>query len=644
MGVPFEITAGEDCIEVTAGPAEGLKEERIELEFPRGLGWTRAGQEGCIVLPVGMGAICDFSPSRKPLVVELAIYSGGQTGLTMPLFGTFGDHQALGCIVQTPYDCRVRTEINLGKGKVYCQTPVWVIDARTNTTRRARYFPMGRGGYVAIAKRYRSELMESGRLVALGQKAAGNPEVDLTIGSLLGHRHLAWVEPPGADPCDRSNAYGFFRAARREGFDRVIAHNVLRGEPSMMSKAAEFARSLSPGFRLSVYENYLDIFRPGEQVLSEGTKRYPDWDESLICRERDGSMRRNWRVRRKGQPDIWTYTVCPARRLQVALPQMDEMLKVLGRGSIYIDVEGAVPLMDCHDPRHAVTKEMDAEFRRQILSEVKKRFGVVTTEALPQDFLAGSAEVGSYFSVFPYSGYGNSSFRVMPPMIPVPLHPLVWHGSILNQTGTGTNFYQSDPPHAALFGWLADTMDEKGRRIAYQLRGTARAEMLSHKFVTGPRVVVGPDDAFHCDDVQMTRFSDGTVVIANFASLPYRWSGACIPPMDFVIFNERLSIKIRYPRKVRLGDGLTAEISLANTWNRRIPPSVLTILGRGTIHRESPLFERRLRGLVPGASVSVKAALEGPREEGRFWLLATLRVPGDDPWEACAIHGCEARS
>ncbi|MBU7005070.1 MAG: hypothetical protein HXS50_05845, partial [Theionarchaea archaeon] len=391
---------------------------------------------------------------------------------------------------------------------------------------------------------------------------------------------------------------------------------------------------------LCVYENYLDIFRPGEQQFQPDSKVFPDWDESLIARQRDGSQRPNWRVRRKGQPDFWTYTVCPARRLEVARPQIDQLFQAFGRGSIYIDVEGAVPLFDCYDERHPATKEQDAQFRADLLKEVKKRFGVVTTEALPQDFLAPVSEVGSYFSVFPYSGYGNSEFRIMPPMIPIPLHTLVWHGSILNQTGTGTNYYQSDPPHAALFGWLADTIDDKGRRIAYKLRGTAHAEMVSHDYITGPRVIVGPDDAFHCDDVQVSKFSDGTVVVANFASLPFRWHGGKIDSMDFLVTNERASLEIDCPGRARSGSTIEVAVTLKNTWDRTLSGSNLVLLGRGAIYSESPLMQEDLPDIDPGCTTVRKVNVDLPERRDESWFVASVQVPGDHPWEAAEIRGC----
>lgn len=641
LSVPLSLRVEDGDLHASVGPVVGLlPRERIELEFPRALGWSSTRSSGYLVIPIGMGATCDFSSSRKARTIEKLIYSGGQTGLTMPLFGIVDGDRSLGCIVGTPFDCKIRIDMNKGREGRYSQTPVWVIDERTNTERRAHYFTQMGGDYVSIAKRYRAELIESDGYVPLARKAKGKPEIGRTVGSILGHRSLAFTEPADADPLDTSNAYGYFRAALRAGFDRAIAHDVLRGDPGEMRKAARFARSLCPGFRLSVYENYLDIFRTGEQPEKSGAKMYPAFDESLVARRRDGSMRPNWRVRRKGKPDLWTYTVCAAKRLFVALPQMDRLRAILGRGSIYIDVEGAVPLFDCYDPRHPVTKEEDAALRIEILEEVKRRFGVVTTESLPQDFLAAVADVGSYFSVFPYSGYGNSESRIMPPLIPVPLHTLVWHGSLLNQTGTGTSFYQSDPPHAALFGWLADTMDDKGRRIAYKLRGTAHAELLSHAFLSDPRVVVGPDDAFHCDDVQMTRFSDGTVVLANFASIPYRWQGKEIPSMDFSITNERLALCLEGPAKAPIGGEIRIRAVAKNTWDQDILEATIVAHSRGVAHREEPVFQSNLPALQCGMKHQEEFTFKAPEQEGKLWTVVAISIPGPDPWQASEIIEC----
>jgi len=609
LRIPIEIRPGAEAVELEVGPAEALGDaDSLELVFPNRLGYQYAGEKGYIVLPIGMGALCDFSPRRRDTVLERHIYSGGQTGFTMPTVGIVAAGRGLGCIVDTPFDCKLRAELNHGTRSLYAFSLVWRFDSRTNYPRKAHYFPIS--GYVELAKRYRSELIRSGRYASLREKTRSDPEVAQLAGALLGHRRLS-VE---GEDSSQTSAYAFFKRCLEQGFDRVVVHNVWRGRLDDIKKANQYAKSLSPGFRLSVYENFVDTIRPEEYPEKEGRAPLPRFDESILLRMRDLSPRPNWRIRRKGQPDVWTLTVCPSKRLEVARPELMEMRRVLGRGSIYIDVEGALPLLDCFDPRHPVTKSQDASNRIRLLREVKKLFGVVTTESLPQDFLCGTIDVGSYFSVFPHSGFGNSEFRIMPPLIPVPLHPLVWHGSILNQTATGTTFYQSDPPHAALYGWLADTLDDKGRRISYKLRDAAFEEMVSHEFLTGPRVVVGPDDAFHCDDVQLSKFSDGTVVVANFSSLPYTWGSAKIPPMDFLIYNERLALKTSCIRREQTGEVLIS-ILVENTWDLGIPASELEIMARGAWFSTSPVM-------------------------GRIWMVSRISIPMDPPWAVTDIAEC----
>lgn len=633
--VAFDLLLQDDALRIAVHPAQGLRPgEVVELECPRGLGWQAAGAQGYLVLPMGLGALCDFSPQRKARRVEQFIYSGGQTGLTLPVFGVVSGKQALAAIVDSPFDCKLKMALNAGRPAGYGVTPVWVFEDRLNTPREVRYLPLPGGDYVAIAKRYRADLMAGHEYVSLREKARGAPEVENLCGALLGHRHLAPVEPPGADCFHLANAYGFFRAAQRAGFDRVVAHDTIRGNLADLKAAADFARSLSPGFRLSVYDNFLDIFKPGEQPWDEssGVKCYPPFDESLITRERDGSLRRNFRVERKGKPDIWTYAVCPARRLDVARPQIAQMLATLGRGSIYIDVEGAVPLSECFSHDHPVTREQDCHFRRRLLAGVKQAFGAVSTEAAPIGCLAPAVEVGSYFSLYQYSGHGNSLERVLPPLIPIPLHPLVFHGSLLNQTAVGDGYYQCHAPHVPLYGFLPDTMDDQGLRVSYQMRATCWAELLEHRFLTGPRIVINAADSFQCDDVEFSRFSDGTVVVGNFASVPYHYQGHVIPPMDFLILHEGLEMALSaHPAEVRPGDPLTVRLSLRNTGTRSIEGATFSLLLRGAAQQAPDLADASLPILSPGQALDRSWAIRVPDDAatGRLILVGAVSIPSD---------------
>jgi len=640
----FDLTLDTDSLCVALHPMRGLRrDEIVEIELPRGLGWASPGEHGYLVLPLGLGALCDFSERRPRQHIEHLIYSGGQTGVSLPFFGVRrGDH-ALAGIVDTPFDCKLAITMNAGRRKAYSITPVWVVEERLNYERRMHYVPQADGDYVTIAKRYRRELIERGEYVSLREKGEGCPEVDLTMGAVLGHRHLALSEPEGADLYDQRNAYGFFREAARAGFDRVVAHNVLWGDLGDAKRAAGFARSLSPGFHLSVYQNYVDLFQPGEEPLERGAARrpYPKWDEGLVARLRNGDLRPNWRVRRKGLPDIWTRTVCSARRLEVAVPQLRQILETFGRGSVYIDVEGAVPLFECFSGAHPVTREQDCRHRLELLREVKRLFGAVSTEAAPLGCLAPAVEVGSYFSVYQYSGHGNSLFRILPPLIPIPLHPLVFHGSVVNQTAVGDGFYQCHAPHVPLYGFLPDTLDEKGLRVSYQMRGACYAELVEHRFLTGPRVVINENDSFQCDDVQWSRFSDGTIVVGNFASLPFLYEGRWIPPMDFLILHEGLDMKVTAKlEEVAPGEALTIELRMKNEGSEMIEGAGVGVVLRGAVRQTLDLEGASLPSIPAGEELGRHWSISVPEDAnpGPLVVIVTATMPTDgEPKQAVEL-------
>ena len=48
-----------------------------------------------ILVPCGVGVMCDFSSLRNSLRFERLIYSGGQVGYSMPLFGIVKGDNAL---------------------------------------------------------------------------------------------------------------------------------------------------------------------------------------------------------------------------------------------------------------------------------------------------------------------------------------------------------------------------------------------------------------------------------------------------------------------------------------------------------------------------------------------------------------------
>ena len=71
ISVGFDLLLEGEVLRVAVHPAQGLQPgEVVELACPRGLGWQPTGGQGYLVLPLGIGSLCDFSPKRKRQQIE----------------------------------------------------------------------------------------------------------------------------------------------------------------------------------------------------------------------------------------------------------------------------------------------------------------------------------------------------------------------------------------------------------------------------------------------------------------------------------------------------------------------------------------------------------------------------------------------
>ncbi|MDD4363735.1 MAG: hypothetical protein PHD33_05985, partial [Atribacterota bacterium] len=226
--------------------------------------------------------------------------------------------------------------------------------------------------------------------------------------------------------------------------------------------------------------------------------------------------------------------------VNIAREELPKLKEIIGEGSVYMDVEGAMGLMECFEPNHPMTREDDCRYRRELLAITKKIFGSVATEAVPIDCLADVVDVGAYFPIYQFIGEGpwcSYETRLWPPVFPIPLFQLVFHGSVINMNPSKGGYYAGHPPYTPLYGMLPDTIDEFALRISTEMRDNVYYDMLEHRFLSEPCIEV-TGEGFCSRDVQMSRFSDGTVVISNFSKDAYTYMGKQIPAEDFIIIKE----------------------------------------------------------------------------------------------------------
>jgi hypothetical protein len=297
LALTWDVVLGEDAVTLRLHALDGLGAgQRLELAWPQGLVAGESSNEGYLVLPVRAGQLLPFAPTTRPDVHEDMFYAG----LKMALYGAVKGRAAVAAIVRTPYDCRLRTEANVG-GR-YTASPMWIVEGgRLNDPREVQLVFLADATYVEIAKAYRQEMIARGRFVSLRDKYAASPYVEPLLGAVTGERRTYSIQPQGEPgiPSIRT----FFEQAAELGFDRVCIWFCWGPATAKeLHREAAYAQGLSPGFRLSRYTNVIDV-KPTA----------PDYDERDVLRLRDGSPRVNFFVNQ---------TICTSQRRKRAERKM----------------------------------------------------------------------------------------------------------------------------------------------------------------------------------------------------------------------------------------------------------------------------------------------------------------------------------
>jgi hypothetical protein len=515
---------------------EGVPEGTCVLvDFPYRLGAFAPGDSAALVLPRGAGIMVDGSATRSGYTWENLIYSGGQNGWSMPIWGITRGNDTLCAYARTPYDCYLIAELNHGTTAAYSAWPSMLFDGnRLKYTRRVDY-TVEDGDYGALARWYRSELQADGRYRTLEEKAEGHPQVHDLAGAVVSQMPISFIgEREG-----RRTPESISTKAHAMGFDRLVAyasrswHRCFQGTHAIppgegthadLAHGAQLARDICPGYTISVYDNLFDMW-----------PETPGYDEAIMVKQRDGSIRGNFYHESIGSISS---TVCSAHHLEIAQRDLPALKDLVGAGSIYFDVSGAIELTECFDEHHPLTREDDARCRSEMLNYVRDLFGTVATESMPMDCLAEAVDVGAYFPVYQFVGYGCSDKPMIdPPVVPIPLYALIYHGSVLNMTAKSNDYYACDSLYVPLWGMLPDDIDEFCLRVSRELRDTSFAALNEHRFLTPPAIECegeGESARFHTRDIQLSRYSDGMSLLANFSHEPFTFEGHSVGPYDWV--------------------------------------------------------------------------------------------------------------
>ena len=498
---------GDEVLFITC-PPQGLDDEPMEIAFPVSpLRWDPAKPGELCGAFFNLGTLYQY-PSSRPLNMDY--------GTILPVAGFFRPDGGIGIRTADLYDYRIKLASD---GTAASGGIVFDFDRGRSEyprTIRMKFFPAG-SNYVDLAKWHRESVRRENRFRSLAEKIAADPEVGKLAGSVIWkHNVFAKEVPPGIQK-DYSlyvrslaaaeaegkpgnwSAKEVFDTAHAAGFDRVCILNTgwnnqgfdsgyptrfpvnpERGTEADFIRAAADGRSLSPDYIFSVHDNYRDVYPNSPEFT---------FDEVMLDRNGGRIKGGIWRGGR-------CYLECGKCTLKYAERDLPRTAAMVGRGAIYLDVQGCVDLRNCFHPDHPGSRRDDAQWRLETFRIAKKCFGAVATEGAPHEFAVPDIDLGAYPPID--AAIGNRK--------PIPFFQLVYHDSVYNFCGQGVSGVYGPEyiSRVALCGMLPWDFSRQSLRISKELRSAFTAEMLLHEFCG--------------DGVEHTVFSDGTEVFANFGN------------------------------------------------------------------------------------------------------------------------------
>ena len=315
--------------------------------------------------------------------------------------------------------------------------------------------PLGRGGYVEIARAYRLLAEAKGWLKTWAQKREQFPGVDRIFGAADFKPFVFSRVMPGSrfshDGKERSHrSYTFDEAAAcaehwRNDLEIDRAFVVLAGwvnggydvrHPDILPAApecggdaelAEAARRIKQcGYLFGLHDNYQDMYEDA-----------PSWGQQWLNKNSGGvaKMGGNWNG---GQ----AWQVCAVKQVELAARQATNLPKIaelFGPEIYFIDTVFAWPLVTCEDPAHPMTRLDDLRWKTELCLLAQRHFGLFGSEegrewAVPcSDYLEG---------IF---GHQTDS----PPGTVIPLLPLVYSDCVQIMTHQGNRIGPGDEKKVA---------------------------------------------------------------------------------------------------------------------------------------------------------------------------------------------------
>ena len=461
-------------------------------------------------------------PVEDHSIEPFRLIAYGGHGICMAFWGVTDERQGYEAIIETPDDAAIALQRE--DQRLVVAPELDPQKGEFGYARQLRYVFFERGGYVAMAKRYRQYAQKKGLLKTLDEKRRRNPNVDLLIGAV---NVWNWDGDPVAI-CKSMQAAGIQRILWSRG-----------GSPDAL-RALNAMKVLT-----SRYDIYQDLMDPANFPFLRGA--HPDWTTAGwpndIVLKKDGDWQRGWGVQGKNGEWFYCAMLCDRRAVDYARQRIPAELATHPYRCRFIDTTTASPWNECYSPRHPMTRTQSREWKMKLLDYVSGDLKLVTgcetghDASVPfLDYFEGMLSLGPYR--VPDAGRDMQRLWTEVPervakfqlgqAYRLPLWELVYHDCVVAQWYWGDynnklpalwdkrdlfNVLYGTPP---MFMFTRQLWESEKERFVQSYRNTcpyARAngysEMIDHRCLTPDR------------NVQQTAFANGVTITVNFGETPY---------------------------------------------------------------------------------------------------------------------------
>lgn len=524
------ITLAQNLAEVDYEIEQVGSEKFDKLEFPPMFA-LKDNMQFVVPLQEGMLLPRDFPIGDFPRRLR---YGGGWP---MAFIGVVDGESGWMEIVETPNDFEIRRDKDKD-GHLLLKNR-WISEKeKFGYKRRIKYCFFDKGGYVAMAKRYRQYVRGKGLFKTLREK---NNRRNGNISNLVGAVNV-WYW--GVDVGDLANDMA------KSGIKKALISNTDKWNIKKINKL---------GFLTSRYDIYQDVWPP---IHHDITHRHDGWPEDLVL-DKDGNWIKGWIIK-KGLKEYVGGVICSIRGLDRAKREIPNDLKDKPYSARFIDTTTASPWKECYSDEHPTTRSEDIKYKMELLKFCSEDMGLVTGSengvgyAVPYiDYFEGMLSI--VIGRLPGSGRNVAKVKYEKPTekflkyqvgerYRIPLWELVYHDCVVSTWYWGDssnripevwdrrdlfNILYGNMPLWAIRDWqhwkeYKERFIESYNNVSPVFERVGFEEMLSHRFVSDDRAV------------QETRFAGDIRVVVNFGQKKFMLKAPeyKLPSKGYVVFEK----------------------------------------------------------------------------------------------------------